>query len=272
MRYLAFDIGASSGRAIIGDLRDGKLTLSEVHRFNNEGVRVKDNLYWDILGLWREIKSGMRAASQSGDIAGIGIDTWGVDYALLDGRGELLSNPYCYRDARTDGVMDRVCAAIGREKVFEITGIQFMPINTLYQLAVEREHNPDKVDRARRCLMLPDLLHYWMTGAPGQRVHHRQHHPGPRRPTTRLVERVASTRSASRPRCSATWSCPAPCWAACCPASPRKAISAGRAWCWPARTTRLRPWQPCPSRPTPACAPTSHPAPGRWSAWKSTSR
>ncbi len=164
MRYLAFDIGAESGRAIIGDLRDGKLTLSEAHRFPNGGVRVKDNLYWDILGLWREIKNGMRAAAQSGDVAAMGVDTWGVDYALVDQNGDLLANPYCYRDARTDGVLERVCAKLGRERIFEITGIQFMPINTLYQWSVEREHNPGKVDLARRCLMMPDLLHYWMTG------------------------------------------------------------------------------------------------------------
>ena len=164
MRYLAFDIGAESGRAIIGDLRDGKLTLSEVHRFANGGVRVKDSLYWDILGLWREVKNGMRAAAQSGDVAAVGVDTWGVDYALLDQNGNLLSNPYCYRDARTDGALERVCAKLGRGHIFDITGIQFMPINTLYQWAVEREHNPGKVDLARRCLMVPDLLHYWMTG------------------------------------------------------------------------------------------------------------
>ncbi len=164
MRYLAFDIGAESGRAMLGDLRDGKLTLSEVHRFANGGVRVKDSLYWDILGLWREMKNGMRAAAQSGDVAAMGVDTWGVDYALVDQNGDLLANPYCYRDARTDGALDRVCAKLGRERIFEITGIQFMPINTLYQWAVEREHNPGKVDLARRCLMMPDLLHYWMTG------------------------------------------------------------------------------------------------------------
>ncbi|MCS7060420.1 MAG: rhamnulokinase family protein [Anaerolineae bacterium] len=164
MRYLAFDIGAESGRAILGDLRDGKLTLSEVHRFANGGVQVKNRLYWDALGLWREIKNGLRAAAQSGEVSAIGVDTWGVDYALLDQHGELLGNPYCYRDARTDGVMERVCARLGRERIFEITGIQFMPINTLYQWAVEREHNPSKVDLARRCLMMPDLLHYWMTG------------------------------------------------------------------------------------------------------------
>jgi rhamnulokinase len=164
MRYLAIDIGAESGRAIIGELHDGKLTLHEIHRFANGGVRVGNNLFWDILGLWREIKNGLRAARQTGEIDAMGIDTWGVDYALLDECGDLLGNPYCYRDARTDGVMDRVCAEIGRDTIFSHTGIQFMPINTLYQLVAERAHNPKKLDLARRCLMVPDLLHYWLTG------------------------------------------------------------------------------------------------------------
>ncbi len=164
MRYVAIDIGAESGRAIVGELRDGKLTLQETHRFANGGVRVGANLYWDILGLWREIKNGLRIARQSGEIDAVGIDTWGVDYALLNEKGDLLGNPYCYRDSRNDGVIDRVCAQIGRDTVFEHTGIQFMPINTLYQLVAEKEHNPAQFENARRLLMIPDLLHYWLTG------------------------------------------------------------------------------------------------------------
>ncbi len=114
MRYAAIDIGAESGRAIVGELRDGKLTLQEVHRFANGGVRAGNSLYWDILGLWREIKNGLRIAVQTGAIDAIGIDTWGVDYALLNAQGDLLGNPYCYRDARTDGMLERVCAELGR--------------------------------------------------------------------------------------------------------------------------------------------------------------
>jgi rhamnulokinase len=164
MRYVAIDIGAESGRAIVGELKDGKLTLKEAHRFANGGVRVGASLYWDILGLWREIKNGLHIARQSGKIDAVGIDTWGVDYALLDEKGDLLGNPYCYRDSRNDGVIDRVCAQIGRDMIFEQTGIQFMPINTLYQLVAEKEHNPAQLERARRLLMIPDLLHYWLTG------------------------------------------------------------------------------------------------------------
>lgn len=164
MRYVAIDIGAESGRAIVGELRDGKLTLQESHRFANGGVRVNDSMYWDILGLWREIKNGIRAAQQSGLVDAVGIDTWGVDYALLDKHGDLLGNPYCYRDARTDGVMDRLCAKLGRDTIFGHTGIQFMPINTLYQFVAEQERNPERFANASRVLMIPDLLHYWLTG------------------------------------------------------------------------------------------------------------
>jgi rhamnulokinase len=164
MRYVALDIGASSGRAIVGELRDGKLTLQEVHRFANGGVRAGNNLYWDILGLWAEVKNGVRIAHQSGPIDAIGIDTWGVDYALLDDCGELVCNPFCYRDARTDGVMERLSERIGRDTIFNATGIQFMPINTLFQLEAEKTNNPAKLERSKRLLMIPDLLHYWLTG------------------------------------------------------------------------------------------------------------
>jgi rhamnulokinase len=164
MRYVAIDIGAESGRAIVGDLRDGRLTLKESHRFANGGIQVGHSMYWDILGLWREIKTGFRLAVQSGEISSIGIDTWGVDYALLDANGELLSNPYCYRDTRTDGLMARLCEQLGRDTIFNNSGIQFMPINTLYQLVAENTHTPNKLVQAKRLLMIPDLLHYWLTG------------------------------------------------------------------------------------------------------------
>lgn len=164
MRYVAIDIGAESGRAIVGELKDGRLTLKEAHRFANGGVRVGGSLYWDILGLWREIKNGIRIAAQTGHIDAVGIDTWGVDYALLNAKGDLVGNPYCYRDSRNDGVADRVCAKLGRDVIFEETGIQFLAFNTLYQLVAEREHNPAILDQANRLLMIPDLLHFWLTG------------------------------------------------------------------------------------------------------------
>ena len=106
-----------SDYAIIGELINGKLTLKDVHRFANGGVRACSSLYWDILGLWREIKNGLRIAHQQGPIDSVGIDTWGVDYALLDECGELVCNPYCYRDSRLDGVMERVCNQVGRDVV-----------------------------------------------------------------------------------------------------------------------------------------------------------
>ena len=194
MRYAAIDIGAESGRAIVGELRDGKLTLQEVHRFANGGVRAGNSLYWDILGLWREIKNGLRIAVQTGAIDAIGIDTWGVDYALLNAQGDLLGNPYCYRDARTDGMLERVCAELGRETIFDETGIQFMPINSLYQLAAERLHNPRLFDQAVRLLMIPDLLHYWLTGVAANEytiaTTTQFFNPRTRRWSTRLLEQA----------------------------------------------------------------------------------
>ncbi len=164
MRYLAFDLGAESGRAVVGEPRDGVMHMQEVHRFANGGVRAGKHLRWDALGLWREIKHGMRAAGQTGRIDSIGICTWGVDYGLLDQHDELLGNPFTYRDARTDGLMALAQQRIGREKIFMNSGIQFMQINTLYQLMAERAHNAQVLGLARRFLMMPDLFHFWMTG------------------------------------------------------------------------------------------------------------
>src|SRR6266487_4031191 len=117
--YLALDLGAESGRAIVGTLDDEKLTLNEVHRFENNPVRLQDGIHWDVLGLWSEIKAGITAAMKSGaDPVGIGLDTWGVDFALLDKNGALLSNPFHYRDARTDGIPEEVLKRIPRTEIF----------------------------------------------------------------------------------------------------------------------------------------------------------
>lgn len=166
MNYLAIDLGAESGRVMLGRLADGRLTLQEVHRFPNGPVSQPDGLHWDAARLFTEIKTGitlgMQAAQPEG-IAGLGIDTWGVDYALLDARGELLGNPYHYRDARTDGLVEAACAQVGREAIFEATGIQFMQLNTLYQLLAERRQGT-LLPAARTFLTMPDLFNYWLTG------------------------------------------------------------------------------------------------------------
>lgn len=166
MRFLAFDLGAESGRAIVGTLRDGRLTLDEVYRFPNEPVRVLDNLYWDALRLFHEIKRGLRlaVARYGRDIQSIGIDTWGVDFALLGEKDILLSNPYHYRDSRTQGVMEEAFKRVPQDKIFYRTGIQFMPINSLYQLLAYRLQQPSLLAQAKAFLMMPDLFNFFLTG------------------------------------------------------------------------------------------------------------
>ena len=133
--YMAIDLGAESGRAMLATLQGDKLTLNEVHRFGNGPVRLPDGLHWDVLHLWGEIKAEIAAAVKSGArLDGIGLDTWGVDFALLDKTGALLGNPFHYRDSRTDGILDEAFKRVSRAEVFARTGIQFMQINTLYQL------------------------------------------------------------------------------------------------------------------------------------------
>ena len=164
--YLAFDLGAESGRAILGTLESGRITLEEIHRFANTPVRVFSSLYWDTLRLWQEIQQGLRIAGRERHTAldGIGVDTWGVDFALLDASGALLENPRHYRDARNNGMVDAVFKIVPREEVFAQTGIQIMQINTLYQLYAMRLAGAPALACARTLLMTPDLFNYWLTG------------------------------------------------------------------------------------------------------------
>ena len=164
--YLAFDLGAESGRAVLGSLANGKLTVDELHRFPNTPVRVLGGLYWDTLRLWHEIEYGIRIAVHDHRLAldGIGIDTWGVDYGLVGPDRGLCANPRHYRDARNNGMMERVFAVVPRDQVFEYTGVQFMQINTLYQLYAERVHSSPALNCAKRLLNMPDLFNYWLTG------------------------------------------------------------------------------------------------------------
>jgi rhamnulokinase len=165
MAVLAFDLGAGSGRAMLGRLEDGRMTVEEIHRFPNEPVAVGDRLHWDILRLYHEIKQGLLIAGRRGeDIRGIGIDSWAVDYGLLDKNGELLGNPYHYRDSRTDGMMEKLFESVGADEVFARTGIQFIQINTIYQLLALKEADHPALREARRFLMIPDLLRYFLTG------------------------------------------------------------------------------------------------------------
>jgi rhamnulokinase len=163
VNFLAFDLGAESGRAILGCLQSGILDVNEIYRFPNEPVLVRGELHWDVLRLWHEIKKAFESPSLP-KLESIGIDTWGVDFALLGERGKLLENPYHYRDARTEGVMDKVFARVPREKIYSITGIQFLPFNTLYQFYAAAQSTPNLIEAAEALVTIPDLLNYWLSG------------------------------------------------------------------------------------------------------------
>jgi rhamnulokinase len=163
MSYLAFDFGAESGRAILGRLRSGVLDMSEVCRFPNQPVQHRGELHWDILRLWHEVKKGLENPSLP-KLDSIGVDTWGVDLALLGERGNLLENPYHYRDSRNDGMMDLVFQRVPREKIYSITGIQSLPFNTLFQFYAANRSTPKLLQSASALVTIPDLLNYWLSG------------------------------------------------------------------------------------------------------------
>jgi rhamnulokinase len=156
----AVDLGASSGRVVLGRVGADTLELTEVSRFRNGPVPLPDGLYWDALGLYVDVLDGIRAAERrSGGLAGLAIDSWGVDYGLLDAGGALLSNPRHYRDDRTAAVLDDVHGKLDPARLYELTGTQFLPFSTLYQLAAER-----RLEAGWQALLMPDLLGYWLTG------------------------------------------------------------------------------------------------------------
>ncbi len=158
---LAADLGASSGRVILAEVGPGLLDLTEVRRFRNGPVRLPDGLYWDVLGLYQDVLAGLTEAARThGRIAGMAIDSWAVDYGLLDGRGTLLGNPHHYRDDRSAAGMAAVHGAISAEELYAVNGLQQLPFNTVFQLAADRE----LLARADRLLLIPDLLGYWLTG------------------------------------------------------------------------------------------------------------
>lgn len=163
--YLAIDLGAESGRTMLGTLDNGKLILTETHRFPNGPVRLLDGMHWDVLRLWAEIKAGIAATVQGGaKLSGLGLDTWGVDFALLDRDGTLLGNPFHYRDARTDGMLHEAFRHMSRADIFAGTGIQFMQLNTLYQLLAMVQAKSPILDVAQTFVTIPDLFNYWLSG------------------------------------------------------------------------------------------------------------
>lgn len=163
-KVLAFDFGASSGRAIIGSFDGEKITLKEVHRFTNDPVDLGGTLYWDVLRLFYEIKQGIVKAKIAGGFDSIGIDTWGVDFGLIDKNGRLLENPIHYRDKRTSGLVEESFKSVPRQKMYDITGIQFMELNTLFQLISLKKQRPEMLERADKMLFMPDLFAYFLTG------------------------------------------------------------------------------------------------------------
>lgn len=165
--FLACDMGAESGRALLGRVRSGLLSVEEIHRFPNEPVWYNGELHWDAPRLWLEIRNALaQAAAREGvQLLGIGVDTWGVDYALLGENGVLLDNPCHYRDKRTDGMMERVFAAVPANEIYARTGIQFMQINTLYQLYAASLQTPKLLQAAERLVTMPSLFNYWLTGS-----------------------------------------------------------------------------------------------------------
>ncbi len=172
--YLAIDLGAESGRAILGHLSDDdRLSLKEVLRFPNGPVSVPSgaagdgagHLHWDVLRQWSDILSGVHAALVAApQLRSLGVDTWGVDYGLLDGAGRLLGNPYHYRDSRTEGMVEAACAIVPADEIYGQTGIQFMQLNTLYQLFAMRQAGDPLLDTAQALLNMPDLFTYWLSG------------------------------------------------------------------------------------------------------------
>ncbi len=161
--YLAFDLGAESGRAMLGRLRSGVLDLTEVHRFPNKPLDDHGSLRWNVRGLWTEMQRSLYSLRDAA-LTSIGVDAWGVDYALIDTRGELVENPYHYRDARTKAMMDAVFERVSRETIYSITGIQFLPINTLYQLYAACRLTSAMIQKATALATIPDLFNYWLTG------------------------------------------------------------------------------------------------------------
>ncbi len=167
--YIAIDLGAESGRVIVGVLVDGRLRLEEVHRFTHEPVWLPTGLHWNVTGIWREVVSGLRhaaswASQNKVELVSVGVDTWGVDWTLVDKAGELVGLPHAYRDPRNGAAYDEVVGRLGAERIYQTTGIQFMALNTLYSLYAQMLADPGALAAAERLLFMPDLLHFWLSG------------------------------------------------------------------------------------------------------------
>jgi rhamnulokinase len=163
LRLAAVDIGAESGRVVVGAFDGGRLAIEDVHRFQNVPVSIGGTLHWDVLRLFGDVTTGLRKAGATGDIASVGVDTWGVDFGLLDDRGRLLANPVHYRDSRTDGMPERAFGMVPRDEIYRITGIQFMAINTVYQLLSLATTDDPQLRHAGKLLMAADLFAHFLS-------------------------------------------------------------------------------------------------------------
>lgn len=166
LKFAAIDLGAESGRVLVGSFDGARVELAEAHRFSNVPVWAGDTLHWDVLRLWHDIQDGLgkAVATHGAALSGIGVDTWGVDFGLLDASDALLGNPVHYRDKRNEGMMDAALATVPRREIFGSTGLQFLPFNTLFQLLALKAQNAPQLGIAHSLLMMPDLLHFWLTG------------------------------------------------------------------------------------------------------------
>lgn len=164
--FIAFDLGANSGRAVLGEFTDGTLNTKEIHRFPNDPVDILGTMHWDVLRLFREIKLALKNYSSKNRLSpdSIGVDTWGVDFGLLDEKERLIENPVHYRDDRTDGILSQAISISSEREIFQNTGIQFMELNTLYQLFAIKNSHPAQLKRTKSLLMMADLFNYFLTG------------------------------------------------------------------------------------------------------------
>ncbi|MCX7705211.1 MAG: rhamnulokinase [bacterium] len=162
--FLAVDLGAESGRVMLGFIENGKLQIKEVHRFPSHRIQIDRHLFWDAPAIFSEIKNGLKSVSGM-QIAGIGVTTWGVDHAFIDRNGILISLPFHYRDRRTENVMEKAFTTVSKQEIFKKTGIQFMPINSLFQVYATKIQTPWILSSAYRMLFIPDLLNFWLCGS-----------------------------------------------------------------------------------------------------------
>lgn len=162
-RRVAIDLGASSGRVAVGELRDSQLTYEVIHRFPNDPIETADGLKWDFAKLLSEIEFGLKLAGQQGEVSSVGVDSWAVDYGIVNSSGEIICSPFHYRSSRTTGVLESISDE-QRTAIFARTGLQFLPFNTLYQVIAHQNSNPEFFVSGNRLLMIPDLIHSWLGG------------------------------------------------------------------------------------------------------------